>query len=206
MRRLTESRGSILIWTLLLGISLATVFFFFSMRLNANIYSQRETIKYQNARLYFESYIAYIQSQGVAELNGIRGNIDFDGITGTLTNEVEEIVGRLDMAADVTYEVEEIDGFKAKIEWNKCGEKGVMEITPAPATPLITTNCGSGSYDGLSESNGSPFTLKNLSEPFTYMITPQGKAIIYDREWHLDLELVINFRKKLTTSLTFIPN
>lgn len=206
----SKSRGSILIWTLLLGISLATVFFFFSQRLNASSASQRETIQYQNARLYFESYIAYIQSLSDAELSDLRdaddGSISFYGITGTLTNETDEIVGVLDMDAEVTYKVDEINGTKAKIEWNLCGEKGIMEITPSPIAALINNNCSSGgTYDGLSESNGSPFTLKNLSAPLTYRILPQGEAIIYDNEWQLDLELPLGFRKKLTTSVTFTP-
>lgn len=210
MRRLTKSRGSILIWTLLLGISLATVFFFFSMRLNFIVASQRETIRYQNARLYFESYIAYIQSLDVADLVSLRGNIDFDGITVTLTNETDEIVGILDAGQSTTFEIAGDDTKKVKIEWDHCDDEDEVEIVEiTPSVAFFETNCPGYpfDYDDVAESTAPSFTLKATSAPVKYRVMTMNEAtVLYDNKWHLDLELAINFRKKLTTSIAFIPS
>jgi len=210
MRRLTESQGSILIWTLLLGISLATVFFFFSQRLNANVASQRETIQYQNARLYFESYIAYIQSLNSAQLTAMRivddGNISFGGdISGTLTNEVESISGLLDAGASVTYKANPGTG-NVRVEWDACPSDAteIIEINDVPTTPTADL-CGT-TYDKAITTTDESIKLKALAGPTSYELTQTGDAVLYDKKWQLDLELGINFRKKLTTSLIFIPN
>ena len=200
MRKMTESRGSIMIWTLLLGISLATVFFFFSQRLNSNVEAQRETIQYQNARLFFESYVAYIESLDTTTLISLRGDLSFDGITGTLTNEADEIVGRLDMGAEATYEV--TDG-NARIDWNLCpDEEGIMEITPVVSA--YDNTCTNG-YKTYTQTSDASFTLRALGEPFTYKVSPVPDAKIYGPKWQLDLEYNAGFRKKLTTSVSFTP-
>jgi len=202
MIKFDKSRGSILIWTLLLGISLAVIFFFFSQRLGSNLASQRETIEYQNARLYFESYTTYLQGLGTADLKLLRGGLEFDGISGNLTNETDSIVGMLDMGAEVTYEVE---GGDARIEWNLCtkDEEGIMEISPV--TEFFDNGC-INNYKTYTLNSGPSFTLKSQGEPFTYRISQQvDEAVIYDNEWQLELEYPLGFRKKLKTSIVFTP-
>lgn len=202
----SKSRGSILIWTLLLGISLATVFFFFSQRLNSNVAAQRETIQYQNARLYFESYIAYIQSLDavtLATLPDADGNIDFDGISGTLTNKTDEIVGLLDAGDDISYTAD-LGAGTLQVEWghNPAEDTDLLEIDGLLAVS-VPTPCGDYCF-AVGIGSGS-FTLSAPAGPIPYRLSATGDAVLYDTEWQLDLEYSVSFRKKLTTSLTFTP-
>lgn len=213
MSKLTASRGSILIWTLLLGLSLATVFFFFSQRLNAGAASQRETIEYQNARLFFESYIAYLQNLSAADLIALRdddgGKIDFEGITGTLTNEADEITGVVD-AGGTSGEYHFDD--EVNIDWNSCANNFKTDLVVGDGTdtifPHVNNSCPSGGYDDTKVVDvHDPFKLKSNGAPFAYKIystTPDQP--VFDNKWQIDLELSLGFRKKLTTSLTFTPS
>ena len=205
---MTETRGSIMIWTLLLGVSLATVFFFFSQRLNSNAEAQRETIQYQNARLFFESYVAYVQSLDETDLASLRGPIDFQGITGTLTNEAEEVTGLLDAGQSVTYELSGDATMQAKIEWDACDDEDdveILEVTPYDGS--AETNCAPGfDYDNyaLSQTGASSFELTATGAPVGYRIIPMNPATtLYDKEWKLDLSYTVGFRKKLTKSVIF---
>lgn len=203
MKKPFQARGSIMIWTLLMGITLAVIFFFFSQRLNLGVASQRKTMEYLNAQLLAESYATYLENLDSAQLVALRGPIVFNGLTGTLTNATDEITGVLDMGEEAEFEV---SGGDAKIEWNLCAEneEGVLEISPAGVDDL--DNCGPGVlYDDLNQNPGPTITLKSLSEPTSYRLTPLADAELYDEEWRLTLEYPLSFRKKITISRTFTP-
>ena len=197
-----------MIWTLLLGISLATVFFFFSQRLSSNVEAQRETIEYQNARLFFESYVAYVQSLGSGTLAGMRGPIDFQGITGTLTNEQEIITGILDADTEITYtaDIPNPATDNIKIEWDICPPDDIeaLEIDGAPPIPGVN-GCSGLFYEKAVGQTSSPFTLSAPAGPTYYSLTAINDAILYDNKWQLNLEYPVGFRKKLITSISFTP-
>ncbi|MBN2306839.1 hypothetical protein JXD20_02540 [Candidatus Peregrinibacteria bacterium] len=209
MRKITESRGSILIWTLLLGISLATVFFFFAQRLNSNVAAQRETIQYQNARLLFESYITYVQSLDSATLAGMRGDINFEGmITGTLTNEAKMITGVLDAGAEAIFTANFPNpaADKIKIEWDLCPPDDIEVLELDGSSPGIGSGgCTVFNYERSGETMAASFTLSAPAGPTHYRLTAINDATLYDSKWQLDIEYPIGFRKKLTTSINFVP-
>lgn len=208
MRKVNASRGSILIWTLLMGIALATVFFFFAQRLGANVSSQRETMEYQNAKLFLESYVAYLQGLDEVELESLRGEVDFMGISGTLTNVTEEITGVLDSGKSIEYsaDIPSPPTDYVKVEWDSCPADvtEVLEIDGSDpgATP---GGCAGLDYDKAVSQTTSPFVLSAIAAPTSYRLTPIEAAILYDKRWKLDLSYSLGFRKRLTSSITFIP-
>jgi len=216
MIKRVENRGSILIWTLLLGISLASVFFFFSQRLGQNTAVQRETIKYQNSMTLIESYADYLENLSAKNLIKIRGDIDFEGITGTITNVEEEIVGKLDSGktADFTADITVSD--EVKIEWNLCvndEENRLLNIFPLSSAARIHGNCGIPTpleYDAFTQITNSSFSLEAGDLPLSYRLSlidtyPTGDSTLYSNEWQMDLEISINSRKKISISKSFIP-
>ncbi len=195
----SKPRGSILIWTVFMSLLLATVFFFVAQRLNLNAALQRKTIERQNAELFLESYADHITSLSADELT--ETIIDFEGITGALTHQVNEIKGGLDVGETVEYKVKDGD---AKVLWGRCeaGEIGYLfEVNPSE-TPS-SGNCGI--YDGVVISSGPVISLTSPEVPLHYKITPQNAAILYDRAWHLSLEYPMNGQQTLKLERDFIP-
>ena len=72
-----------------MGFLLTSVFFFFGMSQRKNIEVQRDTAAIMNARMYVNSYADYLESQSGTLTDPT--NVDFDGIIGTVTKEVESI-------------------------------------------------------------------------------------------------------------------
>ena len=213
MSKLTSARGSILIWTLLMGISLATVFFYFSQRLNSNMAAQRETIEYQNARLYFESYVAYILSLDHATLETMRGDIDFDNgeITGTLTNAAETLTGVLDSGDSVQFSAAFGGlGDRVKVQWDACPGIDLVElITIDGSEPVfVTGGCDALGYENTADTTLTSFTLSAPGAPTSYQLTAitYPSAVLYGPEWTLQLEQSIGFRRKLVTNISFTPD
>ncbi len=214
MKKLPNSRGSILIWTMLLGLSLATVFFFFSQRLNANASSQRETMEYLNSKIFLESYVDYIQGLNLNDLNSLKapdGTISFDSgtITGTLTNEVDVIVGSVDaLGESANYNFAD----DVKIEWNLCADNNKSDLTVGdvnayPPYAHVNNPCTPDGYDDMKASLGvdDPFKIKSTGAPFQYSITSNTATPLLDNKWQLDIEISLGFRKKLTANRIFTP-
>jgi len=182
-----------------MSLLLATIFFFVAQRLNLNAAIQRKTIEVQNAELFLESYANYITSLSEDELT--ETNIDFNGITGILTHQVNEIKGGLDVGETVEYTIK--DG-EAKVQWGRCeeGEIGYLfEVSPSE-TPS-SGNCGI--YDGVVISEGPSISLSSPEVPLHYKITPQNEALLYDHQWHLHLEYSPNPLQTLEIEKYFIP-
>lgn len=206
MKRRTDTKGSILIWTLLLGALLLTATFFFMIRQSTSGKSQIETIEYQNNKEFFESYVDYIKSLDVTELNSIKGRISFEDITGSITNEVEEITGVLDSGDDITYE---FNG-NLNIEWNKCGDSNNSDLVLDGTEKSYTGgNCGTADYDDITVENiiAASFNLLAPNAPFYYRITavdPVATTLL-DKKWHLNLTMNLGYGKKLEVDESFYP-
>lgn len=214
MSKMNSSRGSIMIWTLLMGISLATVFFFFSQRLGANAASQRETMEYLTARIFLESYVDYIQTLDPSDLEILReapSGISFEGITGTVTNEVENIVDVVDANGE-SAEYKFADN--VDIEWNLCASSFKSDLIVDDAGDATYSHVGPpycaaelpGYNDETTIDVHIPFKIKSPSAPFQYRITSSTDGqLVFDNKWQLNLELPLGFRKKLTANRIFTP-
>lgn len=190
-----------MIWTVLLGLSLATVFFFFSQRLSMNALVQRDTIRIQNANALLESYAGYLEGLDTATLESLRDSgIDYAGITGTVTNVKDEIMGTLDAGESKSYSVSDAD---AGIDFILCpdelGRPFEVDGTPTPSGGTCVTP-----YDGITAGSGT-FSISAPSAPVSYKIKPQAGGTLYDNEWQADLQVTITSRKTITISRTFVP-
>lgn len=204
MKKISKNpRGSILIWTVLLGISLTTVFFFFSQRLNLNAAVQRKSLEQQNAQVFLESYADYLASLTFENLKASAGEIDYNGIKGSLTNAATQVKGALDANQTLTHQ---IGGGPVRVEWGLCinNEAGrVLEVEPIEES--LPANCAGG-YDQWAETKPSnSVTLTAGAAPVSYKITPIGTAVLYKKEWVMDLEMVINPKKTLSVERIFVP-
>lgn len=201
MNKRSTPKGSILIWTVLLSISLTTVFFFFSQRLNMSAMVQRRTIEEQNAKVFLQSYADYVQSLTFNQLVEMAGPIEQDDLTGVLSNAVGQIKGGVDAGQSLTYFVAQ---GKAKVEWGFCaGDEAGRPFEVTPSDNQKSENC-SGGYDQSAEVQNS-FTLTAAQVPVSYRIIPLEGAVLYGQTWQLELhqplakktlDLVKNFTPK----------
>ena len=188
-----------MIWTLLLGISLTTVFFFFSQRLNANVAAQRETIEHVKAEGFINSYADYVEQLDQATVELKEGGVGFYGIEGTLTNDFQSIGGYLD-AGEESLEYEFTD--EVNIEWNLCSDNKKADLTVEDGADTTYAHPGGpscsssspGYDDGVVVMVNNPFKIKATGGPFYYRITSTSLgALLQDNVWHLDIQLPAAF-------------
>lgn len=161
---------------------------------------------HQNQKAYLKSYANYLESLNKGDLETAIIEGLPDGISGAVTNQVNEITGVLDSGEDIEYT---FDG-DTNIEWNLCSnnQKGGMKIDdteyPHDGTECITTETG---YDdeSLSIAVMNPFTITATSAPFHYKITATDGSNITDNKWRMDLSVETEYRKKIEIKRTFIP-
>ena len=165
-----------------------------------NIAVQRDTTAILNARMYVNSYADYLESQS-ATLNGTI-NVDFDGIIGTVTKEVESIQGVADLGAEVIYK---FDG-TIFVEWNKCKKnlKGDLVVKGVTYPHKTDDECES-TADGYDDIIGpitvpNPFTVETLNAPFYFQIAGNS---IKDNKWHLELSTSLRYSKKIKVERIF---
>ena len=189
-----------MIWTVLLSISLTTVFFFFAQRLNFSAMAERQAIETQNAMVFLQSYADYVQSLNFDQLINMSGPIEEGALSGELSNAVNQIKGAVDGGQSITYHVGQ---GKAKVEWGLCSKDEAgrpFELNPAENQKL--ENC-SGGYDQSAEVQ-TAFTLTAGEVPVSYRITPLADAILYDQTWHLELHQKLG-KKTLNLTKDFLP-
>jgi hypothetical protein len=197
--------GSILIWTVLFGFLLTSVFFFYIMRQRAMIAVQQDTAQILNARTYLTSYADYVQKLDDTGLNTLKSSgVDFDGIKGTVTNELSEITGVADSEVPMTYKF----SGAIFIAWNKCANpaKGDLLVNDILYAHGSTGGCPSSQYDDVVGpiSVTSPFVIKTLNAPFYYKITAQDSTTkLLDNKWYMDLKIDLDYGKKVTIKRTF---
>ncbi len=196
-------QGSILIWTVMLGLTLTTIFFYFSQRLNLAAAIQRKSIEEQSAVQFLESYADYVESLDAVGLKTLSGDLDYyDGlITGTLINQSKTVEGGLDTGEAIEYQA----NGTIIVEWGLCdnNEKGrPLTIEPEPEDEINTGNCGI--YDSNTQVTGPTITLSAPLAPLNYRLSPLDNAVIEGNTWHLDLKMQVNNKKILTVEREFI--
>lgn len=195
MKKFTQKpSGSILVWTVALGMIMTSVFLFMAIRLSKTNGLKRETLDFLQQKAYAQSYVGYLKQLETQELEGVRDSesgIDYDGITGVLTNEVEEIKGYLDHGQSITLP---IDGGRI-IEWNECVQGILKEQGELVSSPDFSSHFVDGcsddppdSYDqtGIVHGNDT-FTLTSIGEPTHYRITSNGS--FFSDQWNLNVEV-----------------
>ena len=204
---ITAPMGSILIWSVLLGFLLTSVFFFFSVRQRAAITTQRDTAEIMNARTYLESYADYAEKLDADALNGLKASgIDFDGVHGTVTNESDDITGIADAGATIEYKF----SGEIFIEWNKCSDnfKGSLILNNIlyehdGSAECATNNSG---YDDIIGPIpvADPFEIKTLNAPFHYRITARDSLTkLIDNKWRLNIKMDLSYDKKAEIERVF---
>lgn len=190
--------GSIMIWSVLLGFVLTSVFLFFGLRQRSAVTLQRETAEILNRKAYMESYKNYL-IDGFKKGSLTNPNVSFNEVfTGTVTNEVDEIVDTIDTNETNEYK---IDG-EILIEWNRSGEplRGDMIVNGITET---SAGGGSGDYqDAKVFSISSPLILQTANAPFEYRITSSTLSLL-DNRWHLELSSELDYGKIISVSDIF---
>lgn len=201
---LLKPRGSILIWTVLLGLMLTTLFFFVAQRLNFNGALQEKVLEDQEAELFLASFADYIESLSPQDLKPMLGEINYQGITGSLSYSSGPQKGILD-AQEMNVIL--MDEGEVKVEWASCtqGEAGrSLEVEPVAA--LKQENCKNGYEYSAQTSLSSQLTLKAGPAPVSYKLTPLEGNLIYGGLWELRLELKSPTKKMIKLERQFIPS
>ena len=202
-------KGSILIWTVLLGMVLTTVFFYFSTRLQGTSSVSRNAMEYQAGEAYLDSYLNYLQTLDFAELTTISSPIIFDNMTITLDNEVAEITGVIDFEETKTFEG--TTGLNLLVEWNMCGESenGFITTSPTPiSTPII--DCSTSDYNNkhvIAPLIG-PLTVTNKNSPTSFRIRSQNHASgekIDSNTWSITGKMNLGYGRKIQKNITYTP-
>ncbi|MFH1012333.1 MAG: hypothetical protein V1760_01155 [Candidatus Peregrinibacteria bacterium] len=202
-------RGSILIWTIALGVMLTSVFFFFGSRLRGNALSQQSLMRWQSQKAYAESYAGYLKSLNPMTLNSL-ASADFDDIKGTVSKETGAIEGFLDNGqSSPVYSIAE----PVTIEWNRCdlAQEGDLLInnTEGPQYHVVAADCAG--YDDIVTFNpATPIhmnkvALTALSGPMHYRISTVSGNRLNDTKYHLNLSIPLQFRKTFEVNETFTP-
>ena len=155
---------------------------------------------------FMESYADYVENLTSADWQTMKGELAFDDLTGTLTNDTEIITGSLDSGQEQTYDFGSAP-IDLQVEWNLCSDNFASDLTIA--TGLIATHLhdtsspscltGSEGYDDFFSFTASgPFTVQSLSAPFFYSIAtdPPGQLLFSDR-WTLELSSTLPSGKKV---------
>lgn len=185
-------KGSILIWTVMLGVVLTSVFFFFAMRLRMNSATQRDTIVYQDQKAYLDSYVGYLMA------HPSETTINFDDITGSLTQKTFEITGLLDSGAEIPYAITDA----VTVKWNTCGQETGNLLVNDSIEKLHVANPTCSEYeDQVSLPAGTSLKLKSLDSPFHYSIS--STALLTDTKWHLKASIPLEYGKTIDVERTF---
>jgi len=200
-----HNRGSILIWSVMIGFIMLSGFFFFSMRQISKINASSEAIEYQNQKAYFDSYIEYLKNNPAES-----DHSDFNGITVEyLTHNTDEITGFLDTYEEDTYNF----GGDITIYWNECSDNnkadflltnGVVEDLKQHITVPSCPPESIGYDDDIDETVTNPFSIGAINAPLYYRITPNGMATqLVDEKWHLKAYMDLDYGQTFETELTF---
>jgi hypothetical protein len=195
-----------MIWTVMLGLLLTSVFFFFSMRERMMLSVQRDTAAIQNAKLLLGSYADYLEKYPTENPSGV------DGVTVKLTKKMDSI----ESVADFGPGKQQTYDFNGSIyvEWNKCvtvsqdrkpDSTGDLLLNDVLNKHLASSTCEAN--EDYADVVGpisvtDTFTIKTLNTPFYFRIKPVSGQLT-DNRWHLDLTEDLDYGKKITISRTF---
>ena len=193
---ITNTKGSILIWTVLIGMVLTSVFFFTATRLRLNTQVQRETIAIQNQRAYLQSYMDYVK-----EKEPTPETHTFDEMKIEIVNQQDTIEGFLDSG-----EIKDYTDITTNVEvcWNLTGEAGDLLIENGLQAD-DTGNCSNTSYtSNTTITPGTSLALQALNEPIHYYIksTAEGTKVT-DIKNTLTATVNLEYGEKITITQTF---
>jgi len=184
-----QNKGSILIWTVLLGLVLTSVFFFLSVRLGVLGSAQRDAMEYQSSKAYLDSYVAYLKQESIqidAEVNGIYIN---------LTQIVDEITGFVDSGDSKVYSITDV----VNVEYNTCEGATAVETGVIITDPTGTSSsnyCNSSQeYDSrVTVDAGGTLTITSVGAPTHFRIrSTTATNTLTDTLWHLDADIDLGY-------------
>jgi hypothetical protein len=197
-----------MIWTVMLGLLLTSVFFFFSMRQRTMIAVQRDTAAQQSAKMLLDSYADYLQMHPV-EIGTNRekfyGVSTFDDILTRLTQRVDSIENLVDsgLGQEQTYNLPSPGSIY--VEWNRCsdGLKGDLRINGILYKHTAPATCKE--YDDVVGplSVSGDFTIETLNAPFFFRIKGAAGTTAYDNQWHMELIKDLGYGKEISIRRTF---
>jgi len=196
-------KGSIMIWTVMLGFVLTSVFFFFGMRQRMMVIAQRDTAEIQNAKMELESLAEYLQAHTPSSPSGLNATID--GIQVLLTQNADEIVSTVDIDETKTYTF----SGSIFIEWDDCmnNMQATLIVNDVAYDHDLNDICLSNKpgYDDLIGpiSVTNSFTIKTLNAPSFFRIKPQAGTTLVDNQWHMELTKELEYGKKIIVHRTF---
>ncbi len=197
-------RGSILIWSVMLGLMLTSIFFFFGTRLARNAGLQREVMEKQADESYAQSFADYLDGLTLAELTALGPTISFDGMEGTLSQEAQFIEGFLESGASTPapYNI----STSITLEWNRCdwGEQGDLLIDN-DTLEQHTGNCQPNQLydDAVTLTPTGSLSLQAITAPLHFRIRSNTATLLTDTQWHLTLSMPLSFGKEFKIEKTF---
>ncbi|QQR83779.1 hypothetical protein IPJ72_01040 [Candidatus Peregrinibacteria bacterium] len=199
-----ETKGSLLIWSVVLGFTLSSLFLVVAIRQRTTVSLQRGTIVEMNVEDYMDSYLNYLASKYKSgELSGGM-QIKFDRFTGTVDNKVSPVEEVIDFGESATYPF----SGTLSIQWNQCNEplRGHLLIRDADGDSTLKHDSGldklclpNDIYDDRAGGilvNG-PVEIQTINNPFAFQLN--GPDII-DNKWHVNLFAQVSNQKKLEKS------
>ena len=213
MMKSVDSKGSILIWTVTLGLALTSVFIFMAVRLGQLGAAQRDTMEYKAAKAYLESFAAYLKESYITQpiplaLDYSAENPPFEipsNLVLSLTQEVDAITGFVDSGDSREYTINE----EVNVEYNSCNEAVVEEAGEITTNPSGTANAGycalSQEYDNrITITPTGTLTITSVGAPTHFRIRPttEGNKLT-DNLWHLDAAMELNNGRTLEVSEEF---
>jgi len=197
MKKTHNNKGSILIWSVMLGFLLTSVFFFFAFSQRKKIEEQRETVDILNARMYLESLADYFQKYPGEK------NTTYDDVRILLTQNVQSIEGVADVGAEGSAEYQ----FSGEIfvEWNRCASnlEGDLVINGVVYEHDAGNGCDvTDEFDDVAGpiNVANPFKIETLNRPFFFRMNGDS---LKDNEWHLTLTMDTSYGKEIKTERTF---
>ncbi len=192
-------RGSILIWSLMLGLVLFTAFFFFATRLALNLAAEGATTERMNDMTFVKSYVEYLKKHP-SEVNG---DMDFGGVKFKvkLTQQVAALEGVLDAGAESpTYDLEKKS---VTITWMPC-DANAADLYVNEVFTVASPACSA------SVTEAETLTLRSANAPAVYKIVPtpteppaNPPVLLTDTLWHLNLSYLPRVGKKIIVQKTF---
>lgn len=189
-----NQRGSILIWTVSIGLALSTAFFFLATRLGLARDTQQESVLYFSQRAYLETYVDYLAGQ-----SPYAQDIDFDGISGRV-EKGDTIEGVLDInGSSPDYDLTGDLG-TVTVSWNTCDESGDLLINGILHTHS-SGPCTAGAYDdsfNLLLPLPASLQLTAASSPLHYRIARSGPDKLVNARWQIHASIPLKYGKKIT--------
>lgn len=206
MKKIKHNAGTLMIWTVLFGLLLSSVYFSVATR-GMRVYGDLvEAQKTKDRQDYLESYAEVLMGLDLPTLENL-SSIDLpgEGISGTLTNLVSAITGILDHGESDSFNLNE----PILIQWNQCNlnEKGDLLLN-GETLEYHRGNCSENQNyaDTISLTPTGTLTLHAITEPFHYQIVSEADNTLRDKKWHLSLSLRSSQGgKTLNLEKTFTP-